>query len=504
MKNNISSKDLTVLAFDIGASSGRSIIGKLQNNHLELETLYRFANRGIRLFDSFYWNILNLYQEIKTSLSLFAEKYGKNLNAIGIDSWGVDFVLLDENDKTIGFTHHYRDPRTDGIMEEMTKVVPKEEIFSQTGIQFMSLNTSTQLFSMVLNKSPQLSIVKSILMIPDYLNYLLSGVKSTEYSIATTTQLYNPLKKNWAKNLIKKLGLQPEWFCKLIEPGTILGTLQDYIIDEVGLDKNIKVIAPLCHDTGSAVAAVPVDMDKYKNDEWAYLSSGTWSLLGVEVKKPIINEKALKYNFTNEGGIGGTFRFLKNITGLWLIQECKKIWDKENFNMSWDLIEKLTLEAQPFQFFINPDDKLFLNPPNMIKAIRQFCKNQYNKFPKTIGEISRAIFESLALSYKHVLNIIEDIIQKDIKTLYIIGGGSQNSLLNQFTSNALNLVVNAGPIEAAAIGNILVQALALNKVDNVSELRTIVRSSFPIEEYLPKEINKWEKAYDSYLRIIEP
>lgn len=231
---------------------------------------------------------------------------------------------------------------------------------------------------------------------------------------------------------------------------------------------------------------------------------GAWSFFGVELKKPIISEKALKYNFTNEGGIGGTYRFLKNITGLWLIQECKKIWDKENFNFSWEIIEKLTMEAQPFQFFINPDDKLFINPPNMIKAIRQFCKNQYNKFPKTIGEISRVIFESLALSYKHALNIIEDIIQKEIKMLYIIGGGSQNSLLNQFTSNALNLVVNAGPKEAAAIGNILVQALALDKVDNVSELRTIVRSSFPIKEYLPKDTIMWEKAYGSYLRIIKP
>ncbi|TES94889.1 MAG: hypothetical protein E3J90_10865 [Promethearchaeota archaeon] len=231
---------------------------------------------------------------------------------------------------------------------------------------------------------------------------------------------------------------------------------------------------------------------------------GAWSFFGVELKKPIISEKALKYNFTIEGGIGGTFRFLKNITGLWLIQECKKIWDKENFNMSWDLIEELTLEAQPFQFFINPDDKLFLNPPNMIKAIRQYCKSRYNKVPKTIGEISRTIFESLALSYKHVLNIIEDIIQKEVNILYIIGGGSQNSLLNQFTSNALNLIVSVGPIEATAISNILVQAITLDKIDNVSELQTIVRSSFPIREFLPKNTNMWEKAYDSYLRIIEP
>ena len=231
---------------------------------------------------------------------------------------------------------------------------------------------------------------------------------------------------------------------------------------------------------------------------------GVWSFFGVELKKPILSEKMLKYNFAIEGGIGGTIRFLKNITGLWLIQECKKIWDKENFNLRWETIEELTLEAQPFQFFIDPGDKLFLNPPNMIKAIRQYCKSQYNKFPKTIGEISRTIFESLALSYKHVLNIIEDIIQKEVNILYIIGGGSQNSLLNQFTSNSLNLIVSVGPIEATALSEILVQAITLDKIDNVSELQTIVRSSFLIKEYLPKNTNMWEKAYDSYLRIIEP
>lgn len=495
-------KVFTALAFDLGASSGRAIIGKLKHNKLELETLNRFPNSGIRLFDSYYWNILTLYQEIKKSLSLYVKKYGRKLDAIGIDSWGVDFVLLDENDEIIGLAHHYRDKRTEGIMEEMFKVIPKEEIFNQTGIQFMSINSSTQLYSMVFNNSPQLSIVKSILMIPDYLNFLLSGVKSTEYSIATTTQLYNPIKKKWANNLIKKLGLQPEWFCKLIEPGTVLGKLQSFIAEEVELDENTKIIAPLCHDTGAAIAAVPVDMERYKRGEWAYLSSGTWSLLGVELEKPIINEKAFKYNFTNEGGIGGTIRFLKNLTGLWLIQECKNIWDKENLNLNWNDIEAQTKDAPSFQFFINPDDPTFINPPNMIIAIQQYCEKKYNKRPETVGEISRVIFESLALRYKQAINNLEDILQNETKILYIIGGGSQNLILDQFTANALNLTVKVGPIEAAAIGNILVQALALGKINNVSELRTIVRESFVIKEYSPKETDKWEKAYDSYLKTI--
>lgn len=490
------------LGVDLGASAGRAIVGILEGNILKLDEIYRFSNGGIRAFNSLYWDTLRLYQEILTSIKNYAKKYGDDVDGIGIDTWGVDFVLLDSFNEPVGFNHHYRDKRTDGMLEEMFKVVPKEEIFNQTGIQFMPLNSSTQLFSMVYNKSPQLSITKTFLMMPDFFNFLLSGVKCSEYSIATTSQLFNPINKDWAYNLIKKLKLKPEWFCKIVKPGTMLGKIQENVAEEVGLNKNIEIIAPACHDTGSAVASVPVDMNKYDRGEWAYLSSGTWSLLGVELEKPLINKIVQKYNFTNEGGVDGTIRFLKNITGLWLIQECKRAWDDESLNLSWDDIMQQVEDAPPFKSFINPDDPIFLNPHNIIDAIKNYCKSHAQQPPETIGEISRTIFESLAFRYKQVIEYLEDITKNKIKILHIIGGGSQNSLLNQFASNALNLPIEAGPGEATVIGNILVQAMATNQIDSLQQLRNVVRNSFLISKYTPRNTSDWQTGYKVYLKSI--
>ena len=492
---------LNIIAIDLGASNGRVIVGKLNDNKiLELDVVYRFENYGVKVNDSLYWDILRIFTKIKKGLSLIAKKYGSNkISSIGLNSWGVDYVLLNSSNDLIGLPFHYRDKRTDNIMEEMFKKVPKEEIFNQTGIQFMQLNTSTQLYSMVYNKSPQLSIAKTFLMIPDYFNYLLSGKKSSEYSIATTSQLFDPQKNAWAQDLIEKLGLKIDWFCDVVQPGTILGDIQEDIAEDVKLNKDIKIIAPLCHDTGSAVAAVPVDMNRYQPGEWAYLSSGTWSLMGIEFHEPLINDKALKYNFANEGGIKGTIRFLKNITGLWLIQECKNIWNKEGQNLSWDNITDQAKNAPAFQHFIDPSDPSFINPSNMINAIMDFCKNHDQNPPKGVGQISRTIFESLAFKYKEVITNLEEITNTHIKILYIISGGSKNDLLNQFTANALNLPVKAGPSEATAIGNILVQALALNKIKDLKELRQIVKNSFQIEDLAPIDAEKWNDAYKSYL-----
>ena len=487
------------LGFDLGASSGRAIVGILENDILKLDEIYRFPNNGIKISNSLYWDILRIFQEIKNGLSEYVKKYGPNLESIGINTWGVDFILLDENDEIIGPIHHYRDRRTDGMLESMFNVVPKKEIFNQTGIQVLSINTSTQIFSMVYNKSPRLSIAKTFLMLPDYFNYLLSGVKVSEYSDATTSQLYNPNKNDWAYDLIKKLGLKQEWFCKIVQPGTILGTIQKSIAEEIGLNNDTKIIAPLCHDTGSAVAAVPADIDKYGEGEWAYLSSGSWSLIGVELEKPLINDKVLKYNFTNEGGINGTIRFLKNVTGMWLIQECKKIWDKEGFNLSWDDIAQQTEKSTAFKYFINPDNPSFLNSLNMIEEIKQYCNNSNQGEPQSVGEIGRTIFESLAFRYKQTIEYLEDITNRKIKILYIIGGGSQNNVLNQFTANVLNIPVKTGPSEATTIGNILVQALAIGEIKDIKELRQIVINSFPIKEYTPNESNKWNDAYKIYL-----
>jgi rhamnulokinase len=492
-----------VLALDLGASTGRAIVGILENEKLSIDEIYRFSNEGIKINESLYWDVLKLFKDIKKSISIYANKYGMTLDSLGIDTWGVDFVLLDSGDELLGPIHHYRDSRTEGMLEELFHIIPKEEIFNETGIQFMSLNSIVQLYSMIYHSSPRLSIAKTFLMLPDYFNFLLSGVKCCEYSDVTTTQLYNPIKRNWAYNLIKKLNLNPELFPKIIQPGTILGNVRDYIVKEVGLDKSTKVIAPPTHDTGSAVAAVPVDMGEYKPGQWAYLSSGTWSLLGVEISEPLINEKVLEYNFTNEGGINSTIRFLKNISGLWLIQECKKEWDINGYELSWERIEKEAKESQPFQHFFQPDQPLFLNPPSMTEAIKKSCELQNQTPPRTIGQISRAIFENLVFRYKQIVDQLEELIVDKLSILHIIGGGSRNELLNQFTANLLRIPVKAGPSEATAIGNILVQCMALGDINSLHNLRQIVRNSFEIKEYSPVDCKEWSEAYKTYLTYLK-
>ncbi len=491
------------IAFDIGASSGRTIVGELEKGLLYLDEIHRFQNRGVQIDTNLYWNVLQLYIEILNGLKKYVEKYGKIVDGIGIDTWGVDFVLLDKNDELIGYPYHYRDLRTKGMLKKMFKRVPMEEIFSETGIQFMELNSSTQLYSMIFNNSSQLSITDTLLLVPDYLNFLLSGKKLTEYSIATTSQLFNPIKNNWAFSLIERLGLKPNWFRSIIPSGTLLGSIKDYIAKEVGLDTNTKIIAPACHDTGSAVAAVPVDMEMYSNGEWAYLSSGTWSLLGVELGRPLINKTVLEQNFTNEGGINNTIRFLKNITGMWLIQECKRLWDNEGLNLTWEDIMLEAKKAPAFQYFINPNNSKFLNPRNMIDVIQEYCKKNNQDSPRTVGEISRTIFESLSFTYKSVMEKLEELLNKKIKILHIIGGGSSNTLLNQFTANILDIPIKTGPIEATAIGNILTQAYALGEINNIYELRAIVKNSFEIKTYSPKNSEEWNIFYGKYKRFIK-
>ncbi|MBY9014492.1 MAG: rhamnulokinase [Candidatus Lokiarchaeota archaeon] len=489
------------LSFDIGASSGRAIVGTLSDNKLALDEIYRFPNRGISKDDSFLWNILGIYTEILNGLKKYVLKYGNRVDGIGIDTWGVDFVLLDENDELVGPSHHYRDSRTKGMLNYMFEKVSKEEIFNYTGIQFMELNSSTQLYSLIHNKSPKLAISETFLMIPDYLNYILCGKKCSEYSIATTTQLFNPNTLDWSQKLIEKLGLNLKLFQKIIPSGTVLGKLREDIAQVVGLKKDTRIIAPACHDTGSAIVAVPVDMRMYGRGEWAYLSSGTWSLLGVELNKPIINAKSLEFNFTNEGGVENTIRFLKNVTGLWIIQECKKEWEKQSLEHTWEQIISSAVGAKPFQCFINPDDPLFHNPPDMIKAIQKYCEKSDQIPPKTIGDISRVIFESLAFRYKQVIESMEKITHKKVEILFIIGGGSSNQLLNQFTANSLNIPIKAGPVEATAIGNILMQAKAVGLVNRLDELRNIVIQSFSIIDYYPEDVKSWMNGYEKYLKF---
>ena len=490
------------LAFDIGASSGRAIVGILNNEALALDEIYRFPNEIIRRDNEVLWDILKIHSEILNGLKIYVKKYGSHVDGIGIDTWGVDFILLDKKSELVGPSHHYRDSRTKGMLDYMFKKISKEEIFKLTGIQFMEINSSTQLYSLIHSNSPQLGLSETFLMIPDYLNYLLCMKKRSEYSIASTTQLLNANTQKWSQNLIEKMGLNFGLFQQIIPSGTILGTIRKEISQEVGLEEKTTIIAPACHDTASAVAAVPVDMKKYKEREWAYLSSGTWSLLGVELKKPLINEKSHEFNFTNEGGVENTIRFLKNVTGLWIVQECKREWEKLGLDYTWDTIVTEAKKAKPFQSFINPDDPLFINPPNMIKVIQAFCENHGQIAPESIGDISRTVFESLAFRYKQIFEYLEKIIEEKIKIIFIIGGGSSNHLLNQFIANSLNIPVKAGPIEATAIGNILMQAKAVGLLKNLNELRSVVIRSFPIKEFYPEEIESWSIGYEKYLKLI--
>ncbi len=471
------------IAIDIGAETGRVIVGDVS----KMEIIYRFPNNFVRVKDSIFWDILGIFNEIKRGLKEAFKKYPNQIISIGIDTWGVDYVLLDNDGDLLGNPYHYRDKRTDNIMEEVFRIIPKKEIFTETGIQFMQLNTIYQLYSFARKKPQIFENTKYFLTIPDLLNYWLTGIIKNEYSIATTTQLYNPIKKDWSTKILNKLGFKKELFGEIIMPGIKIGKLLPAVAREIGADSEVMVVAPACHDTGSAVAAVPVE----DNINYAYISSGTWSLLGIETPKPIINDMSFKYNFTNEGSADGGFRFLKNITGFWIIQECKKFWDENVKSYSYDELTGMALKYGPANFRIDPDDLRFLKPAliddSMIDRIKNYCHETGQKIPKTPAEIVRGVIESLAEKYTETIKMIEEITGKFIKEIYIIGGGCRNSLLCQLVANATDLPVYAGPVEATAIGNLMIQAKSMGQIKSINEGRNIIRKSFDIKKYLPKE-----------------
>ena len=485
------------LAFDLGASSGRAVLGIFESDKLRLKEIHRFINKPINLLGTLYWNILNIFDEIKNSLSIYSQEYGKILNSIGVDTWGVDFGLIGKDGKLLSNPVHYRDSRTEGMMEEVFKRVLRREIFERTGIQFTQLNTLYQLFSMSFANSPLLKIADTFLMMPDLFNYFLTGKKFSEFTIATTSQCYDLLDGTWFSSLLDRLDIPTKIMPEVVSPGTIIGNILPDIEEEVGLSpvcragtgSPVSVIAPACHDTGSAVAAVPA-----QSDNWAYISSGTWSLIGIEVENPIINKTSLELNFTNEGGVDGTYRFLKNVAGLWLIQECKRIWEKEGETLTYEEITQLASEAKPFIAFVDPGHDSFLNPPDMPNAILNFCENTGQKKPETKGELVRCVLESLALKYRAVLEMIYEI-HGHVDILHIVGGGTQNELLCQFTANATGLPVIAGPVEATSIGNLMVQAKTKGLLSSIEEGRKLVANSFDLVTYEPEQTDAWNEAY---------
>ncbi len=476
------------LAFDFGAESGRAILGTLSETNIKLEEIHRFPNRQIQVFGHIHWDILSLFDELKKGLTQTIKKRGKELTGIGVDTWGVDFGLVGRDDQLLGFPYCYRDTRTQGIMDEAFKNVPRDELYAITGIQFMQFNSIFQLLSMVITNHPLLEVAESLLFMPDLFNFLMTGQKFSEYTIASTSQLLNAKTRRWDASLMDQMGL-PELTAPLVEPGTVVGPLLPEIVAETGV-MPVDVIAPACHDTASAVAAVPG-----ASDNWAYLSSGTWSLIGVETTEPIITDASLRNNFTNEGGVDQKIRFLKNVMGMWLIEACRRVWQRENLPVEYGHLLQLASESKPFTAIIDPDDMTFLRPQDMVKAILDFCRRTDQPVPMNQGAFVRVILESLALKYRFIIEKINDMRGVSIDTLHIVGGGSQNEMLNQFTANATGIPVVAGPIEATALGNVIVQAVAKNVLGSIQEGRELVSRSFQLKRYEPEDRTRWEEAF---------
>jgi len=483
------------LAFDLGASSGRAMLGTLEDNKLKLAEVHRFKNRMARIHNSFYWNIFSLFDELKTGLRKCITETGVQPSSIGIDTWGVDYVLVNKKGRFSGLPFAYRDHRTDKSMEQFFQRLPSKETYLLSGIQFMQFNTLFQLYASVKNEDPELQTAEKLLFTPDALNYLFTGIQKNEYTIASTSQLVKPGKAEWEYQLFEAAGIAKKLGGEIIQPGTVLGKILPEIQEETA-SESIPCVAVASHDTASAVVAVPAT-----GDNWAYLSSGTWSLLGIENQQPSVSEMSLEMNFTNEGGVEGTTRFLKNIMGMWLIQECKRMWDQEE-KLSWEEIVALSTGAEPFKCFINPDDPLFLNPGNMPEAIRDYCRKTNQYVPAGKGEIARCIYDSLAMKYKYTLAQIESVTGRTIEKLHIIGGGANNEMLNQFTSNATGIPVIAGPAEATAIGNILMQAKALGVLNSLTEVRNVVQNSFEVKTFTPVAAKPWKKAFNDFERLI--
>jgi sugar (pentulose or hexulose) kinase len=485
------------LAFDMGAESGRAIIGTLADGKISLQEVHRFLNPNGKVNGHFHWNLIGQWEELKTGLRKAAAAAGQSAIAgLGVDTWGVDFGLIDKSGELLGNPYMYRDCRNDGMIESLCQRVSREKVFQATGLQFLQFNTLFQLYSMVRSDSSQLKLADRMLFMPDLFNYLFTGVKKNEFSIASTSQMYDPREKTWALPLLREVGIPTHILCDIVPAGSILGPLKKEVADECGTGP-IPVIAPACHDTGSAVAAVPAELDG-----WCYISSGTWSLMGVELPKPLINEKSLQYNYTNEGGVGGTIRFLKNIMGLWPIQECRRQWLKDGTEYNYAQLAQMAAQSKPFLSIINPDHPPFLSPGDMPRKIEEFCRQTKQPVPSNPGEFVRVCLEGLALTYRRTLDGLEDILGHKIRVIHIVGGGCQNELLNQMTADACARPVLTGPIEATALGNLLTQAIATGDVKSLDELRAIVRNSFPIKRYEPQDTATWEKAYGRYREVL--
>lgn len=486
-------KSVSFLAIDIGASSGRAIHGTIRDGKLQMNEINRFANPIIEVNGRLHWDLFYLYQQIIESLQLVKSR-DLPVTSLGIDTWGVDFVCFGKDGEPLRNPYCYRDLKTLGGPERFFSKISKEEVYSRTGIQIMNFNTLFQLDTMLNEGSSIYPVIDKILFMPDALSYMLTGKMVTEYTIASTSQMINPYTKEFDTHLLEGVELTENHFAPIVFSGTKIGDLSASAKRLTGL-QDISVVAVAGHDTASAVLSVPAE-----NERFAYLSSGTWSLMGVETEEPVINDETFTLNFTNEGGADGSIRLLKNICGMWLIEQCKKEWENEKA-ISYEEIVDTANASAPFQCFINPDAPCFANPTSMTQAIKDYCRQTDQFIPRTVGEIARCIYESLAFRYKQVLLNLQELAGYPIDKLHIIGGGSKNNMLNQFTANAIDIPVIAGPSEATAIGNILLQAKAAGLVESKEEMRRIVRASTDLESFLPDQKEQWSISYQKYLQV---
>jgi rhamnulokinase len=493
----MASKTTDYLALDLGAESGRGLLGRFDGERLSLEEVHRFPNGPVRMLDSLHWDIPRLFDEMKTALRKAASGH-PGLDGVGVDTWGVDFGLVGRGDTLLGNPVHYRDPRTEGMMDVAFGLVPRERIYEVTGLQFMPINTIYQLMALKVGRSPLLEVAETLLMIPDLFGWLLTGRRAGERTDASTTQLLDPRDGTWSDELCRGLGLPRSILPDLIDPGAELGPLRKSVADELGIGTPLTVLAPGTHDTASAVAAVPTRGTGTNPPDWCYLSSGTWSLLGVEVSRPVINEATLRYNFTNEGGVVGTTRLLKNIMGLWLVQECRRTWARLGREYSYDDLIARARAARPFATLVEPDDPTFLAPGDMPARLAAFAGRTGQPVPSDEGAFVRCALESLALKYRWTIRRLEQILGTTIRTVHVVGGGSRNALLCQFTADACGIPVHAGPVEATAAGNVLLQAMARRRIATLADSRAIVAASFPVAVHEPQDVAAWEDAYGRF------
>jgi rhamnulokinase len=484
-----------LLAFDLGAESGRALVAEWDGRTLRLHPVHRFPNGPVRLPDGLYWDALRLFDEILCGMRKAQEQFGSPAS-VGIDTWGVDFALLGRGDVLLGNPRHYRDPHTEGIFEYAFSRASREEIFHATGIQFMRINTLFQLLALQRHRSPLLAAAETMLLMADVFHFWLTGRKSVELTNASTTQMYDPVARDWAKPLLDKLSLPSSILPPITAPGTVLGNLLPHVVEATGC-KDTRVVLPATHDTASAVVAVPA-----QGESWCYISSGTWSLVGVETPQPVIDARTLSYNFTNEIGYGHRVRLLKNVMGLWLVQECRRSWERAGQSYSYDELTRLAENAPGRQAFVDPDDPGFLLPVSMPSAIADYCRKTGQVVPQTPGEFIRLCLESLALKYRWVVERLEAILGQRLQVIHIVGGGSQNRLLNQLTADCCNRQVLAGPVEATSIGNVLVQMLGLGWLSSLEEARAVVRQSFSVESYEPREPAVWDEAYARFQKLL--